>query len=126
MVHNTYCDVTQVEHKRKFRAEQTLQRFRKTKKLFNPKSAINRHKVGSINSFSMLRLLETQFGFILTITALRNIRCCSHSVATPYIACTVQVMVTPLEVSYRRQPLKIARQGFSFNRNALINNIYFP
>ena len=27
-------------------------------------------------------------------------------------------------VNVLRQPLKIARQGFSFNRNALINNIY--
>ena len=29
--------------------------------------------VGSINLFSMSRLYETQFGYILTITALRNV-----------------------------------------------------
>ena len=41
--------------------------------------------VGSINSVYMSRPLGTQFDYILTVTALRNIRCCSHSVATPSI-----------------------------------------
>ena len=40
--------------------------------------------MGSINAFSMSRLYETQFGYILTTTALR------------LTACTVLLMVTPL------------------------------
>lgn len=34
----------------------------------------------------------------LIFTALRNIRCCSHSVATPYIACTVLLKFNLFEV----------------------------
>ena len=42
------------------------------------------NKVGSINLFSLSRLFETQFCYVLTITSLR------------LTACTVLLMVTPL------------------------------
>ena len=43
---------------------------------------------------------------LLIITALRNIRCCSLSVTTPFIACTVLFISHPVGVIYR-SPLYI-------------------
>ena len=55
------------------------------------KDCENKYLVGSINSFSMSRLYETQFAYVLIITALRL-----TAIKSPLDFFSVLLMVTPL------------------------------
>ena len=61
--------------------------------------------------FCVASLRDADF-LLLMVTALRNTRCCSHPVATPFLACTVLFKSHPAGVNHPKSGYRRSRGGY--------------